>query len=282
MLTSGAARQLLQIRTHLLSFEAFMRTKLGKWRPILLLLLMSSQSQATVLYVRYTSSEIIIATDSKRTAETGQSVCVCKISRIGDVFIASAGLAEYGSFDPKDFAREAIQSSSNLSEIRDRFDQLIQQPLIDVLKKVRARNPARYEVFKRGAAINMVFVRFVDVPELAASALTPRDTKDGSIILDHHPIDLSGPVKRALRIAVGISKRADAFLDKPSFWAKGTVAGVQRVMELSIEDNNEAGGPIDLVQLTQRSVRWFPREPQCNERSRRINEQSSTCNSSSQ
>jgi len=257
-----------------------MNTTFWKWSSLLLIVLISSQSQATVLYVRYTSTEIIIATDSKRTAETGQTVCVCKVSRIGDTFIASAGLAEYGSFDPKDFAREAIQSSNNLAEMRDRFEQLIQQPLIDVLKKVRARNPARYAVFKQGAAINMVFVRFVDAPELAATALTPRDTKDGSIVLDSHPITLSGPAKRALRIAVGISKRADAFLDKPSFWAKGTVAGVQHVMQLSIEDNSDAGGPIDLVQLTKGSVNWFPREPQCDQHSRRIDEQSPNCNSS--
>jgi hypothetical protein len=257
-----------------------MRGKLCKWSSLLLGLLMSSQTYATVLYVRYTSNEIIIATDSKRTAETGQTVCVCKVNRIGDTFVASAGLAEYGSFDPKEFAREAIESSNNLPEIRDNFEQLIQQPLIAVLKKLRVRNPARYAVFKQGAAVNMVFVRFGDVPELAATALTPRDTRDGSIVLDSHPITLSGPAKRALRIAVGISKRADAFLDRPSFWANGTVAGVQHVMQLSIEDNSDAGGPVDLVQLNKGSVRWFPREPQCDERSRRIDEQSPSCNSS--
>ena len=257
-----------------------MRGKLCKWSSLLLGLLMSPQTHATVLYVRYTSNEILIATDSKRTAETGQTVCVCKLSRIGDTFVASAGLAEYGSFDPKDFAREAIQSSNKLADIRDKFEQLIQQPLIDVLKKVRTRNPSRYAVFKQGAAVNMVFVRFGDLPELAATALTPRDTKDGSLVLDSHPITLSGPVKRALRIAVGISRRADALLDRPSFWANGTVAGVQHVMQLSIEDNSDTGGPIDLVQLTKGSVRWFPREPQCDERSRRIDEQSPSCNSS--
>jgi hypothetical protein len=257
-----------------------MGSRLKKCTLILLFAAVASNANATVLYVRYTSNEIVLATDSKRTAETGQTVCVCKLSRIGDTFIASAGLAEYGAFDPKDFAREAVESSSGLTEIRDKFEQLIQQPLIDVLKKVRARNPVRYEVFKHGAAINMVFVRFNDGPELAASALTPRDTKDGSIVLDSHPINLSGPVKRALRIEVGISRRAETFLDRPSFWASGTVTGVQRVMQLSIEDNNEAGGPVDLVQLTKGSVRWFPREPQCDERSRRIDEQSPTCNSS--
>jgi hypothetical protein len=47
---------------------------------------------ATVLYVRFTSNEIVIATDSKRTATTGETVCVCKISQIGDTFVAEAGL----------------------------------------------------------------------------------------------------------------------------------------------------------------------------------------------
>ena len=257
-----------------------MKSKLCNWFSILLVLAIISRCNATVLYVRYTSNEIIIATDSKRTVETGQTVCVCKLSQIGDTFIASAGLAEYGSFDPRDFARQAIQSSDQLNEVRDKFEQLIQEPLIDVLKKMRNRNPARYEAFKGGAAVNMVFVRFSSGPELAATALTPRDTKDGSIILDSHPITLSGPVRRAQRISVGISKRAAALLDSPSFWAKGTVAGVQQVLQLSIEDNIDAGAPVDLVQLTRGSVRWFPREPQCDQRSRRISERLPSCDSS--
>ena len=257
-----------------------MKSKLNISFSILLVLAIILRGNATVLYVRYTSNEIIIATDSKRTAETGQTVCVCKLSKIGDTFIASAGLAEYGSFDPKDFARQAIQSSNRLTDVRDKFEQLIQEPLIDVLKKVRDRNPTRYEVFKRGAAVNMVFVRFTAGPELAATALTPRDTDNGSIILDSHPITLNGPVRRAQRISVGVSKRAEVFLDRPSFWAKGTVAGVQRVLQISIEDNSDAGGPVDLVQLTKGSVRWFPREPHCDERSRRIDEQSPSCDSS--
>jgi hypothetical protein len=178
-----------------------MKSKLNIWLSILLVFTIIFSCNATVLYVRYTSNEIIIATDSKRTAETGQTVCVCKVTKIGDTFIASAGLAEYGSFDPRDFARQAIQSSTKLTEVRDKFEQLIQQPLIDILKKVRIRNPSRYEVFKQGAAVNMVFVRFIAGPELAATALTPKDTADGSIILDSHPITLIGPVKRAQRIS---------------------------------------------------------------------------------
>jgi len=257
-----------------------LKLNLNNWFSLLLVLAIISKCNATVLYVRYTSNEIIIATDSKRTAEAGQTVCVCKLSQIGDTFVAVAGLAEYGSFDPKDFARQAIQSSKKLTEVRDRFEQLIQQPLIDVLKKLRKRNPARYEVFKRGAVVNVVFVRFIDGPELAATALTPRDTKDDSIILDSHPITLSGPVRRAQRISVGVSKRAEVYLDQPSFWAKGTVAGVQHVLQLSIEDNSDAGGPIDLVELTKGSVHWFPHEPKCDERSRRIDDLSPSCDSS--
>ena len=257
-----------------------MTTRLQKWTLIILILATCGESKATVLYVRYSSNEIVIGTDSKRTAETGDTVCVCKIFRIGDTFIASAGLAEYGAFDPREFAEKAIKESQTLVEARTRFEQVIEQPLIDVLKKLKTKNRDRYEVFKRGAAINMVFVRFNDQPELVASALTPKDAPDGSIVLDKHPITLTGDVKRAQRIAVGVSNRAKALLDRSSFWAKGTVAGVQHILEISIEDNREAGAPIDIVQLTKGAVRWFPREPECDSKSRRINEQSSTCNSS--
>ena len=55
---------------------------------IFLLLLMSVESRATVLYVRFSAREIIIGADSKRTAETGATVCVCKITKIGDTFVA--------------------------------------------------------------------------------------------------------------------------------------------------------------------------------------------------
>jgi len=256
-----------------------MRT-LRKLAPLILILATCGEMRATVLYVRYSSNQIVIATDSKRTAETGDTVCVCKIAQIGDTFIASAGLAEYGGFDPKNFAREAIQNSKTLLEMRERFEQLLYEPLVDVLQRIKKRNPARYEVFKKGAAVNMVFARFQEQPELVVSALTPEDRPDGSIILVKHPITLIGPVARSQRIFVGVSKRAEVLLDKPYFWSRGVVPAVQRILEISIQDNKEAGGPIDLIQLTKGGVRWIPTAPRCDEKSRRINEQPSSCNSS--
>ena len=247
---------------------------------IALIFLVSVETKATVLYVRFSFDQIIIATDSKRTAETGQTVCVCKIARIGDTFIASAGLAEFGDFDPKEFAREAVNTSDSLIETRETFEQLIAAPLVDVLKRVKVKHPARYEVFKKGAVINMIFARFNNQPELVASALTPKDAPDGSIILVRHPITLIGNAVRTKRIFVGISRRAELLLDRPSFWAKGVIPAVQRIMELSIQDKTEAGHPVDIVQLTKGTVRWYPQEPHCDARSRRINDQPPTCNSS--
>jgi hypothetical protein len=115
----------------------------------------------------------------------------------------------------------------------------------------------------------MIFAKFTDAPELVATALTPRDTRDGSIVLDERRITLNGNVKRSQRIVVGVSKRAEVLLDKPSFWAKGTVAGIQRILEMSVEDNKEAGGPIDVVRITKGAAQWFPQEPVCDTKSRR-------------
>ena len=251
-----------------------------KWALIFLILSVSVNANATVLYVRYSSNQIIIATDSKRTAETGQTVGVCKITQIGDTFIASAGLAEFGEFDPKEFAREAINSSQPLVETRAKFEELINDDLIDVLKRIKKKNPDRYDVFKQGAAVNMVFARFKEQAELVTTALIPKDGPDGSIALTTQHFTLIGQNKTK-RIFVGISKRVEVVLDRPSFWAKGVIAGVHRAMQISIEDKRDAGEPIDIVQLTKGSVRWYPREPQCDARSRRINDQPSTCNSSS-
>jgi hypothetical protein len=195
-----------------------------------------------------------------------------------DTFIASAGLAEFGAFDPREIALQAIKDSRTLVEARVKFEQQIEQPLVDVLTKLRARNRERYEAFKKGAAVNMIFARFNDEPELVGSALTPKDEKDGSISLVKNQITLMD-VQKSKRIFVGVSKRTEMILDRPSLWSKGTVAGVQRVLEMSIEDNKEAGGPIDIVQITKGGVRWFPREPECDSRSRRVNDQPSTCNS---
>ncbi len=255
-----------------------MRRRLQKWL-LILIIAMSSEARATVLYVRFSSNEIVIATDSKRSMETGQSVCVCKIAQIGDTFVASAGLAEFGDFDPKEFAREAISTSGTLVEARTKFEQLITQPLVDVLKRVRIKHPARYEVFKQGAAVNMLFARFRDQPELVAITLTPKDAPDGSITLVRHQITLVG-ANRTKRIFVGVSKRAEVLLDRPSFWSKGVIPTVQRIMEMSIEDKTEAGHPVDIVQLTKGTVRWYPQEPRCDARSRRIDQQPATCNSS--
>ena len=247
---------------------------------LILLFTVASQCNSTVLYVRYNVNEIIIGTDSKRTAETGQTVCVCKILQVGDTVIASAGLAEYGAFDPRDYAREAITSTQTLVDARAKFEDLIGDPLIDVLKKLKARNSARYEVFKTGAAINMVFARFTDRPELVTTALIPKDGPRGSITLEKNRFTLLGNETRAKRIFVGVSKRAEAMMDRSGFWAKGTVEGVRHALQVSIEDKSDAGEPIDIVQLTKGSVQWFPRQPQCDEKGRRVNDQQSSCNSS--
>jgi len=223
-----------------------------------------------VLYVRFSSNEIVIGADSKRTAETGDYVYVCKIFQVGDTFVASAGLAEYGAFDPRQFAVEALSDSQTLVEARAEFEQLIEQPLIEVLRKLKVRNRSRYDAFKTGAAVNFIFARFRDRPELVTTALTPKDEADGSISLVKNRVTLLGPPNRAKRIFVGVSKRAEVLLDRPSFWAKGTVAGVQQLLEMSIKDNPEAGGPIDIVQLSRGTARWFPHEPECNSKSRRI------------
>jgi hypothetical protein len=194
--------------------------------------------------------------------------------------IASAGLAEYGAFDPRDFAREAIQNSQSLVDVRTRFEDLINEPLLEVLKKLKNKNSPRYEVFKQGGAINMVFARFKDRPELATTALIPKDGPGGSITLEKSRFTLLGNVARSKRVFVGVSKRVEALLDKSSFWAKGNVEGVRRALQLSIEDKSDAGEPIDVIQLTNGAVRWFPQQPQCDEKGRRINEQPSSCNSS--
>src|SRR4029078_11997044 len=143
---------------------------------VFLLLLMSFEARATVLYVRFSNTEIVIGADSKRTAETGATVWVCMITRINDVFVASAGLAEYGDFDPREIAKDALADTHDLVEARDRLQQLIESPLLNVLTKIKNRNPDRYAAFKQGAAVNMIFARFNDIPELVGTALTPRDT----------------------------------------------------------------------------------------------------------
>lgn len=256
-----------------------MATKPKKLALIVLIGVLCAETKATVLYVRFSSDQIVIATDSKRTAETGQTVCVCKIAQIGDTFIASAGLAEFGDFDPKTFAQEAIETSNTLIESREKFEQLIAEPLVEVLKRVMIKHPNRFEVFKQGAAINMIFARFKDQPELVTTALIPKAGPNGSIVLTKHQFTLIGP-NRTKRIFVGLSKRVELVLDRPSFWSKGVIAGVQRLMEVSIADKGDAGAPIDIVQLTKGSVRWYPQAPQCDDRSRRVNDQPSTCNSS--
>ena len=250
--------------------------------PLVAVLVFTADSKATVLYVRYNVNEIIIGTDSKRTAETGQTVCVCKILQVGDTIIASAGLAEYGAFDPRDYAREAITSTQTLADARAKFEELISDPLIEVLKKLKAKKSARYEVFKTGAAINMVFARFTDRPELVTTALIPKDGPRGSITLEKNRFTLLGNETRAKRIFVGVSKRAEAMMDRSGFWAKGTVEGVRHALQISIEDKSDAGEPIDVVQLTRGAVRWFPHKPECDEKGRRVGDQQSSCNSSLQ
>jgi hypothetical protein len=89
-----------------------MTVRFKSFGVMLLLVLLSANGNATVLYVRVTPQEIVIGADSKRTEETGETVCVCKITKIADTFVASAGLAEFGSLIRRD-CREALNRSES-------------------------------------------------------------------------------------------------------------------------------------------------------------------------
>jgi hypothetical protein len=255
-------------------FNEILRAQLARVKKCAALVALAavacSHASATVLYVRFSSHEIVIGADSRRTLENGESYSVCKIRRIGDTFVSSAGVAESDIFNPTEIARQAITTSRTLGKAGTKFEQLIEQPLIDVLKVIKGRDRARYEAFKQGAAFNIFFVKFKDQPELIATSFTPIDRQDGSIILDKNTTTLVGGVKGSIPIFVGISKRAESLHARPSLWSKGSVTGVRRVLQISIEDNSESGEPIDIVQITKSSsARWYPREPGCDDKGRR-------------
>lgn len=241
---------------------------------VLIVLLSSQGASGTVIYLRVSQDEVVIAADSKQIYPKPDgnvmSVRVCKIHQAGDVFFASAGVGgdEDTGFHVEQVVRHAINGEGDLLNRVGVFQQLIHIPLLKFLKVLRKQEPARYRSFLSGVAAQTVFIR-VEKQSLVvvASIIKPVEDFDGTIKLDSVLFSCLSDCKLPNTFSIGASPRADDIERKTkNLWERGSVAGLRELMKVSIADRpEEAGEPIDILKITKSGATWAQVKQGCGE-----------------
>ncbi|MEQ1654065.1 MAG: hypothetical protein ABL960_00055 [Nitrospira sp.] len=234
---------------------------------------MSQIASGTVIYLRISQAEVVVAADSKRTFVKAngitESASVCKILQAEDVFFASAGVGggAVTGFDVGQVARQAIKGGGTLAEMVRSFQLLLAPPLVRTLEIIRDSSPMRYKGFLQGAAAQTVFVRIENgSPLVLVSSNTPVEDSDGRIKLQASFFSCPGTCKLPGTFSIGSSLRADQIEGKTkNFWDRGSIAGVLELMNVSIEDNlRNDGKPIDILRISKDGAEWVEVKKECN------------------
>jgi hypothetical protein len=248
----------MMVRIMKLCVDRFPRSFIGS---ALIVLLSCQGASGTVIYLRVSPGEVIIAADSKRVVVrpdgNTQSINVCKIGQAGDVFFTSAGIggSTGAGFDVGQVARQAIVGGGTLLEMVQAYQRLIRAPLLKTLEIIRDREPMRYKGFLRGAAVQTVFARVEKrSPVVIVSGIKPVEGLGLAIELDFGLYSCPGNCKLPDTLSVGRSPKADQIEARTkNFWDKGSVAGVRELMQISIADNpRETGEPVDILRISEK------------------------------
>lgn len=240
-------------------------------------LILAEDASGTVIYVRITQEDVVIAADSKElypygNAESHATVIeVCKIRRSEDVYFASAGIGgdQNEGFDVRQVAAQAMRYRGDLQGKAEEFQRLIKTPLIKILEVLRKQDLTQYKKFLLGAPLITVFVRVEDRSlTFLANEVTFIETSQGSIELNQRLYKCPGACRLPTTVPIGSSQRADELeLQAKDFWERGSVNGVRELMMASIADRpDEAGGPINILRLTKTGAEWVEGNKSCREK----------------
>lgn len=235
----------------------------------LLWIFLASSANGTVIYVRASGGEVVIAADSKRVFhEPGgmqHSESVCKIHQVEDIVFASAGLVGVTGIalnaDISQVARQAMSGNGTLVERVRNFQQLIEVPLLNAMLITRTRDQTEYGGYLQHGALQTVFIRAEkQVPVIALSRFPLTEGPNGTIKLEPKVNLYSGK----LTISLGGSPTAIDLGKDEEYWSKGSVDGVRELIKISIADNpSKTGEPIDILKFSKSGTSWIQVKPEC-------------------
>lgn len=265
-----------------MNFSRFIKGNgLAVWKAILLassatfvhVIIAAKVNGQTTIIVRRTPIELVLGADSKARKKSNDKkvtfIKVCKIKPVGSNYFVASGYVsrERTKYDAYALAEAASREVQGLTQVAKAFAGLIAQHLSKALEDVRANNP---EDFDLGSGRNTLQAMFVGLdegePSLIAVQFTPRLSSKGEILVTSLLYSCPGDCPSGtFSLPLGESEAAEKAIDQDNeFWKNGSIAGIQKYIEIEIADKPEkVGQPIDILQIRKTGTRWVQLKPQC-------------------
>ena len=253
------------------------RTRIAFQRLVIalaILLVSTGSAEATTIVVVRTTTEIVIAADSKVTDAYGESLDdSCKIRQVGNLFIGFEGFVrdKKTGFNVPEIARQALQLKPNASpqEKVGVLTGFITSALFDELIKVRSHSPDVFQIKLLGRTFLRLVIAGFDknrpVDFVRQFRMTPIAGKFAvTVVPDDCLDDCKGEVvTRFLGETAAIDGLPE---DTPDFWREGLVVGARRLVEMQIMARSEyVGPPIDILQISAKGGKWVQKKSACRE-----------------
>ena len=231
-------------------------------------------SLATTIAVLKTPSQIVAGADSMGLFVTGKeriSNRFCKIHRVNDFFIASAGLYDTRAgqrLNITEIVRSVTKKGDPLAAAVNRSSSAIGSALSQFLADSR-QDEALYNLLLRGNVVTFFFgledakpALYMNRTVIAAredsSAPSVESTQEncGALCIpsDRHPYLMHTP-----------SQAMDDFQSKnPDLMQDDPMAFVRSIIFADIAANkNRSGPPVDILRIDQNGATWIDKKPHC-------------------
>jgi hypothetical protein len=237
---------------------------------LVLLCLAVFNARATVIVAVRTPADVSIAADSMGTFADGPRT-VCKIYRIGDVFLGVAGIAvdPVTKFNVADIVSGAIRNEQDITDQLASSASAVNSIFRSELRDLGVTRPREFEwAIKDGVMI--VLIAFQNgTPSLAGQELTASlDSKGNVQVVPSSPKRCPGAdcPNGVYVLNLGGDQAIEARYTASHRQVSDSADFARALVQLQIDAHAPGiGGPIDYLRLSAKGPEWIKRKAQCPE-----------------
>jgi len=249
------------------------------WRVVALALIVGSfRSFATSIVAVRTLEDVSIAADSlgmfTRQDGSSYSRSVCKIHRIGDVFVGIAGFDAdpINGFSVLQIVSDAIRGKRNFVERMAAAGSAIESALPSEARSLRERRPADFREITdpKAGGVAIILVGMEDgTPSVMVQKFGISVTPAAEIRIVPSEI-LSCPGSDCpgghYIFRLGQSDAISKYLSKGPYVVADSAEFARSLVQLEVDDptvSTTVGGPIDVVRISKSDEQWVQQKPVC-------------------
>ena len=260
----------------------------------LLLFNFPSATDATTIVIRRTPKEIVVGADSLITGtqvsfgNLGQRIVTrtksytCKIVRVRNRAFSVAGFIgdETGRLGVLAIGADALRRHSSVAASADAFAKTVKEPLRQRLERQRGIDIQTYrlnttdeETGGTKASLEGNFFAIENgVPIVEYRGLKITNPESEPVALTVVPIRVPNEqFPKSVTAMAGIYKEIQAYRSNGLFWQQyGNVTGIRMLIEIMEKSRDEVGGPIDILRVTSKGIKWMSPEPKCDKDENRV------------